>query len=201
MGLAILQKPPVRSPAREALAAAIAKHADAVQNVTACNAAHDSARQAARDADAAVEAAAAAIAEAKTAAVQYLTDVARGTAGEAPLTVKQARANHLAAKDDLEAAIAARDGLEQQRKQAASSANLARMTLDDRLRDAVRDDTDVHALVNEYRKILCDQENRRATLGFLGLSFSGLPANFVPSIDPKAAEFVRALETDADAVF
>ncbi|MGC2351043.1 MAG: hypothetical protein WA553_14530 [Methylocella sp.] len=201
MGLAMAKRPP-RSPAREGLAVAIARHAEATRNIEASEAAYEASRVAWHDADAAVEAARVTLKEAPDAEAAYLVAKARGeTPDEAPVTPRQARLNLQQAIETFDAAVVARESLDLHRKQASSSAFIATMNLDDRVQDAVRDDTDVHALVNEYRKILCDLENRRATLGFLGLSFSGLPDDFVRTIDPRATAFQKALESDADAVF
>jgi chromosome segregation ATPase len=100
-----------RSPERQALAAAIAVHAQLSVEIEAIEDAHEGATQTVYAARHAVEGAEKAIEEAKTNAADFLTNTLLGTGGTAPLTIKQARAALQDAEDELAAALAAREAL------------------------------------------------------------------------------------------
>jgi hypothetical protein len=102
---------PLPSPERAALAHAIAAAADADARKAALAQAAQTTDAEVRAARRAVAAAAEAIETAKSNAVRHLTDIARGTAGEAPVTIRQACASRDEAAAHLEACLAARDAL------------------------------------------------------------------------------------------
>ncbi len=196
-----------RSPERAALAAAIDRHNAATRYLAANETAQQRTFQTIRDARRAVEAATAAIDEAKANAARHLTDTAMGTAGNAPLTVKDARAKVQDAEDALEAAICAQSALVEQQKAAESDLQYARMALDYRVRDVVKAEANAGALVSDYVALHRDLVNRRRVLEFLnlrdtipkGLSWQG-EGNW-PDL-PGAAPWrnaVTALESDPDA--
>jgi hypothetical protein len=106
---------PFPSPERAALAHAIAAAADASARKAALVNAGATADAEVRAARRAVEAATEAIETAKSNAARHLTDVALGTAGEAPLSIRQARAAAIEAADHLEACLAAREALNAER--------------------------------------------------------------------------------------
>ena len=102
-----------RSPERQALAAAIEASAQLSVEIEAIEGAHEGATQSVYAARHAVEDAEKAIEDAKTNAADFLTKKLLGTAGAAPLTIKQARAALQDAEDELVAAQAAREALRQ----------------------------------------------------------------------------------------
>jgi hypothetical protein len=117
MSAALKQKAPVSTPTpfptpeRAALAHAISAATDADARKAALAQAAATADTDVRAARRAVAAAAEAIETAKSNAVRHLTDIARGTAGEAPVTIRQACAARDEAAAHLEACLAARDAL------------------------------------------------------------------------------------------
>jgi hypothetical protein len=138
---ALKQKPaltptPFPRPERAALAHAIARAADAdvrkAALVKACATADEEVRLARRALDAAGEA----VEAAPSNAAKHLTDVARGTAGEPPLTIRQARAVAIEAADHLEACLAARDALNAERVD--GSTGLSALLVTDAARAVVR---------------------------------------------------------------
>jgi hypothetical protein len=122
------------SPARAALAIAIAEKAAADEAHRKLVAAGESLAQAVYTADGVVEAARQAIEDAKEGTVRHLTAIATGEAGKAPKTVKQARQEMTDAEEALELARAARDGLTGRIDEARATA--ARMV--DRVREAAK---------------------------------------------------------------
>jgi hypothetical protein len=206
----IRDKETPRTPERVAVAAAIDRHNKAVREVEAANSAFEAVRWGRVNGEEAVERAAAAVEEAKANAAQYLTDIALGTAGTAPLSIKDARAAHQAAIDDYEAAVAARIAVEKHRQGAALTLSLARLHLDECIRAVVKAEPAVRDAIAVYIRIKSDLANRWRTIAWLeknmmvppDLKNRGANINLVPS-DQNGAEwegFVKALETDPDAV-
>ena len=111
------------SPARAALAIAIAEKAAADEAHRKLVAAGESLQNAVFDADGAVQAARQAIEDAKEGTVRHLTAIATGEAGKAPKTVKQARQELADAEEALELAKAARDGLAKRIEEAKVTAS------------------------------------------------------------------------------
>jgi hypothetical protein len=122
------------SPARAALAIAIAEKAAADEAHRRLVAAGETLERAVYAADAVVEAARSAIDEAREATVAHLTATATGTAGKAPKTVKQARQELADAEEALALARAARDGLQGRVEEAKATAG----AMVDRVRSAAK---------------------------------------------------------------
>jgi hypothetical protein len=158
-----------RSPERERLAEAIERHADAVRMLDANKAAQESTQQTRRQAQEAVERSVAMIEEAKTNAATHLTAQAMGTAGEAPLSVKAARDNAVAAQDALEAALSAGAALVEQAKVAERELQYAAADLDKAVREVVRAETGaaVSELLKQAEALQSGLVNRRVVLRHL----------------------------------
>lgn len=107
--MALLPKRAPLSPERTALADAIKARAARQSEADAREAAKAHAEAAVYDARRAVDAAHAAVREAPEAAVRHLLATAAGTAGERPLTAREARDALTDAEHHLEAALAASD--------------------------------------------------------------------------------------------
>jgi hypothetical protein len=99
------------SPARQALAKVIAAIAENQRQIAALSVAIETAWSTVSAAEAAVTVAQDAMAQAQRNAATYLVDQALGVAGDAPKTIQSARAELLAAEDNLAASKAARDAL------------------------------------------------------------------------------------------
>ena len=110
-----LRKPPPRSPARMALADAIANHDATVALVDADKRALANTEQSVHACHREIERATVAIEDAKKATARHATAVAMGGAGPTPTSVKQARADLQDAEDALEAALSSAAELRSQR--------------------------------------------------------------------------------------
>jgi hypothetical protein len=167
------QPPPPRSEAREALAEAIKRRADLSRELDAIKQALENARAGSRTAKDAIPAASAAVERAKVDGVTYLAAVAMGTAGEPPLSAKDARASLQQAQDDLEMHEAALTGLEERKTRVETSLGFAR--------DAVkRKMQDVCASEPSFRKLFEEFENLRRQVASRQLLFS-----FLFSVTPR----------------
>jgi hypothetical protein len=142
-----------RSAARIVLAAAIERHATATRELAANEAAQLKAEAARGEAADAVERAQRALEEAKSAAAKHLTRTIMGTAGDAPKSIKDARAALIDATDTFEVAGEAYDALVQQRPSLAQEASFAQFGLRDKLRDLVRSDPAVKQLIEHYTEL------------------------------------------------
>lgn len=119
---------PPGSAERAALADLVTAKREADARRVALQQAHEAAQGAVQARRDAVERAEAAIATAKAEAANYLVAQRLGTAGEAPTTIKEARAHLVDAQDDLAAAMAAADTLAAQLEETASNAVLTLRT-------------------------------------------------------------------------
>jgi chromosome segregation ATPase len=201
------EKPPARSAVREALAAAIERHERAKRELAATEEALDTCRGTARDAESALERAAAAIEEAKANAARHLTDTALGRAGEAPVSIRQARANYQNAQDDYDSAIAAKGALAAKLKEAESELYWAQTKLNEGVAAAVKTDPAIRKLVVDGMAAHQELANHFAASAWL--SSKGLIPDDLkdwhkrpPAINPDTSAleaFVNALAGDADA--
>jgi len=167
--LRIAGEAPPRTPERIALAEAIERHTAAVRILDANKAAQELTTQTRRQAQDAVERSVAMIEEAKTNAATHLTAQAMGTAGEAPLSVKAARDNAVAAQDALEAALSAGAALVEQAKVAERELQYAAADLDKAVREVVRAETGaaVSELLKQAEALQSGLVNRRVVLRHL----------------------------------
>jgi hypothetical protein len=129
---------PFPSPERAALAHAIAAAADVSGRGAALVKAAATADVEVRAARAAAETAAEAIETAKSNAARHLTDTALGTAGEAPQSIRAARAGAIEAADHLEACLAAREALRAELSSEESRPTLARLRVEDAAKAVIR---------------------------------------------------------------
>jgi hypothetical protein len=200
-------EPPPRSPERITLAAAIERHAGLVRHLTANMAAQEALHEVINAARDRVEAAGAAVEQAKVDAAQHLTASAMGTAGAAPVSVKAARTAAQDAQDDLDAALAARAALEKQRGPAENAVSLAEYTLNIAVRNVIRGDSTVVALVARFTALHRQFASLCAPLQYLD-SANMLPEDLKawrrePTMPGDSAApwkaAVAALASDADA--
>lgn len=194
-----------RSPERTALAAAIERHSTAEQRFAAVNQALEGSASAISVANRGVRDAEAAIEQAKADAADHLAATMMGTAGAAPVSVKQARANLLDAEDKRDAAQAARGALEQEHKAAKQSLTIARMNLTDAVHAVVHADSATQALINAFNAAQRRYVDLRRAME--SLDGHGLPFRFfgteeswpdLPGGTPWKQALI-ALETNADA--
>jgi hypothetical protein len=139
MSAALKQKPltptPFQSAERARLGHAIARAASVDAQKAALAKAVATADDEVRAARRAVEAADEAIETAKSNAARHLTDVARGTAGVPPQTIREARAAAIEAADHLESCLSAAEAL---RTEAAGDNDLSGLLLRDAAHAVVR---------------------------------------------------------------
>jgi 3-dehydroquinate synthetase len=188
MSAQALRLPPGRTPEREQLAEAIERHVEAQRQLAANESAQAATQEAIYAARHAVEQTAAAIEEAKKNAATHLTAVAMGTAGAAPLSLKQTRLAAQDAEDALEAAKSANAALEEQHKAAERELQYASLDLDKCVRDVIRLETGaaVSELLKQAETAQADLINRRVVLRHL------LHADQVAEADKQAvASFLR----------
>jgi hypothetical protein len=197
-----------RSAARIVLAAAIERHAEATRELAANEAAQLKAEAARGEAADAVERAQLALEEAKSAAAKHLTRTIMGTAGDAPQSIKDARAALTDATDSLEVAGEAFDALVKERPSVAQEVSFAQFGLRDKLRDLVRSDLAVKELVERYTELHRRAVDVRRALELLDRN-SMIPDEFRgwnverewPDLQAAASwrAAISALESDADA--
>jgi hypothetical protein len=104
------------------------------------------ARRAVADAKQAVE-------DAKANAAAYLTATINGTAGDPPMSVKDARAALQEAEDNLEAHRSMEDGLEAMRPTIETSLSLAKMSMKDKIAAVVGADPGLRKLLVDYEEM------------------------------------------------
>jgi hypothetical protein len=150
---------PERSPERDALAAAIARHVAAIARLEAIEAALEGIF--AHTAREAVAAAAEAVEDAKTRAARALFEKTTGP------TVAEARAAHAAAQDALAAAESARDALEAEAEAARGEITMSRVRLDMAVADAVRADPATARLVARWREVQREHADLRSAVQLL----------------------------------
>ena len=196
-----------RSPQREALAEAVARHTTAARLVPAIKGEFAAADEAVYDAQDAVERTSPAVAEAQANAGRHRVAVALGAAGPAPQSVSDARAAAQEALDAHAAALAARAALDEQHAAAAGDLQLARLVLERRVREVIAAEANIERLVADFVALHRELVGRRRVLEWLDLqdavprgtawrSEDGWPD--LPGAAPwKAA--AAALETDPDA--
>ena len=196
----------VRSPEREALAEAIARHNELTRRLTAIDAASTTAWTAHKAATAAVAAATAGVEKAKSDAGRHLTAVALGEAGEAPVTVKAARLAVQDAQDALDAAQSAREALAGQRKEIENLLVVSRLRLDTSVAAVIAADPATHALIGRFKEQLRDLTDMRRALEFIEAKLppdlrSWRSAEPWPELagDAPWREALAALLQDADA--
>jgi chromosome segregation ATPase len=163
-------EPPPRSPERIALAAAIDRHAAALADFAATEKALSETRARIYHADGAreaIEKARAAIEEAKTNAADHLTSLALGTAGDAPISVEDARAALRAAEDKLVALEATETALAARLKSCESALYFKRDHLNKGLQDVVKSETGVRKLLSEFAALKREINERSDVLRWL----------------------------------
>jgi hypothetical protein len=160
---------PPRTSERAALAAAIERHDAAQRQLAANKSAQEQTIDTRIEARRAVEKSAAMIEEAKVNAATFLANTIMGTAGEAPLTVKAARAAAQDAEDALEAALSAGAALAEQEKSAEREMRRAADNIDERIRDVVRVETGpaVPSLLKDAEMAQSDLIHKRVVLRHL----------------------------------
>jgi hypothetical protein len=144
---------PLPSAERAALAAAIAKAAGADARKAALAKAITTADEGVRAARLAVAAADQGIEVAKVNAARHLTDTALGTAGVAPLSIREARAAAIEAADHLEACVAARDALNSER--AEGHEGLSAILVTDAARAVIKGGVGARVVKQPWRVTSC----------------------------------------------
>ena len=150
---------PPRSPEREALAEAIARHDAAVDRLAAVQAAREQATQAQYDAKDAIRAAATAVEQSKVDAALVLTGAAPGA-----LSVKDARTKLQDCEDAIEAAISAGGTLVASEKEAAAEVEYANTALEKSVAAVVRAEAPVAKMLAEAKALQNDLVARRVEL-------------------------------------
>jgi hypothetical protein len=171
------QPPPPRprSEQREALAAAIERRNDLTRELDAVKTALENARAGSRAAKDAIPAARAAVERAKVDGVTHLTAVAMGTAGEPPLSVKDARASLQEEQDKFEMQETALAGLEDRKTRVETALDFARSAVKQKLQDVCASEPSFRNLFEEYESLRRQAASRQLLLGFL---FSVTPRDF-----------------------
>lgn len=160
---------PTRSPARQALAAAISRLADLDREAAAIAKASDTVWAKLTPALAAVEAAEAAIDTAKALAADRIVAEALGTPGERPMSLKEAHAAHQAAVDEHEAYRAARTTLEAKARAVDNIAAVVRLDVRDRVKAVIASEAvdAAQRLAGEYATLHRELVDRRRALDWL----------------------------------
>ena len=133
------EEPPL-SPLRRELAMEIARNRLLAERHAALVVACDAARESVWAGRVDVERAEGGVEAAKAAAATHLVDLANGTAGAAPVTIRAARAALVDAEDDLAAREAARVALDAQLAEAKHAPEFARQRLRDAALAVVREE-------------------------------------------------------------
>lgn len=141
---------PPRTPERESLAEAIARHGAATKQLVRIAAAHERASETVFDSNDSVDRATAALDEAKVGEGSYLTAVALGEADAAASPVKTAAANVEQANEQLATARRTRDALEAEIKTAENNLMWAKNKINDVVGAAVKTDPATAQLVAEF---------------------------------------------------
>jgi chromosome segregation ATPase len=148
--LRLATEPPERTPERQSLAQAIARHDAAAKRLAAITAAHERASGAVYDLKDGVDKAIAALDEAKAGEGSYLAAIALGEADATLSPVKTAAANVEQANDQLGTVRRTRDALEAEMKAVESELMWAKSKLDDAVRDVVRADPAIRKLAGDH---------------------------------------------------
>ncbi|SHM07024.1 hypothetical protein SAMN05444159_7591 [Bradyrhizobium lablabi] len=166
--------PPPRSPERVALAAAIERHTAAVRE-------HDATTRALDEAKAriyhdgnqaeAVEKAKAAVENAKANAAKHMTESLLGKAGEAPVSIQEARRALQDAEDELEALKAVEATLQTRLTACTSELDWAKRHLRDRVRDVVSSEPGIRNLLTKFEAAKKDLEQRHLDLRWFSRQF------------------------------
>jgi predicted RNase H-like nuclease (RuvC/YqgF family) len=165
---------PPRTPEREALAAAIARHNNAVREFDATERAlretkariyHDD------NAAEAVEKAKAAVESAKVNAAKHMTESLLGKAGEAPVSIQEARRALQNAEDELEALQAVKATLQARFTACESELDWAKRHLRDRVRDVVCSEPGIRNLLTKFEAAKKDLEQRHLDLRWFSRQF------------------------------
>jgi hypothetical protein len=133
-------EPPAISPLRVALADRIEQSRAVTARSAAVSTAFETAEMTVRAARRKLEEAEAGVAQSKIDAASFLTSVALGEARTRPPTINQARVIVQDATDDLESAIAARDGLRAQMTQGEGGPELNQVLLRDAALAVIRNE-------------------------------------------------------------
>jgi chromosome segregation ATPase len=148
--LRLATEPPERTPERQSLALAIARHDATAKRLAAITAAHERASGAVYDLKDGVDKAIAALDEAKAGEGSYLAAIALGEADATLSSVKTAAANVEQANDQLGTVCRTRDALEAEMKAVESELMWAKSKLDDAVRDVVRADPAIRKLAGDH---------------------------------------------------
>jgi chromosome segregation ATPase len=156
---------PPRSPEREALAAAIERHNNAVRNLDVTKRALDEARG--RSLAEAVTKARADVETAKVNAAAHMTETLLGKAADAPVSIKEARRALQEVEDELEALHAIQATLEKRLQDCREEKDWAKQLLDRALRDVIKAEPPVRQLLTKFKAVQADLEQRRFDLFWL----------------------------------
>jgi hypothetical protein len=163
--------PPLESGERLALAAAI-EHRNAVQReLDATLRALDELQESrfAGGARKAVEAAREAVETAKANAAAFVTATILGTAGEPPMTVKEARAALEEAEDNLETQRTVEAGLKAKKEAEEQALYFAKSRVKDKIQSVVGADPSLRKLLVEFEEMRRAVAQRERLLGSLSL--------------------------------
>jgi hypothetical protein len=138
---------------RQALAVAIDRRNLVQRELDATNKALAEMQDKRRDARRAVETAKSAVEDAKAAAATFLTATINGTAGDAPMSVKNARAALLEAEDNLEAQNSVETSLNAMKPALEDSLSLAKMSMKDKIAAVVGADPSLRKLLVEFEEM------------------------------------------------
>jgi chromosome segregation ATPase len=199
---------PPRTPERESLAEAIARHAEATDQLAAVRAARERTEEARHSAEEATAKAKAAIEQAK---IDTAAALVGGTPGAPGTSVKAARAALQDCEDALEAAVAAGSVLAESAEEAERELARAERDVDRAVEAVVKASTEIRALVGRlktaYAELVDVRNALRAVQSRLPDDLKILGSVDIPSIhqdDLKLAATWRAaiaaLATDPDAL-
>lgn len=162
---------PPRSPEREALAAAIERHAHAVRNLDATTRAIDDASTVTTAANQLAAVAAEAVETAKQNAVTHVTARMMGEVNEAPISVRDARELLQSADDDATTARDVEAGLRSSLKAREEEVYWAKRKLTDAIRAVVVSEPGIRSLIRKFKELQDDLEARRGDLRWLDSQF------------------------------
>jgi len=189
-----LDPPPSRSPEREALAQAIAKHAGAAVELEANKAATGAVRRKLREARAGVERAEQTVEKAKDDAAA----VVAGTIERAPLSLGTARLRAEDAMDAMTAAQTALAALEKAGPTLEMRGSIMKSRLDEAIGEVVQSETPVRELLSMHaylQRQLARHEMVLRIISGLGGRHGGIPADACG----WNCEYGGQVETGADA--
>jgi hypothetical protein len=128
-----------------------------------------------REARRAVETATQAVEDAKANAVTFLTATINGTAGDAPASVKAARAALQEAEDNLETQRTLEESLDAMKPALQQSLDIAKSTVKNRIEAVVSTDPSLRKLCVDYKEMRRLIAQRQQLFSFL---FSMIPREF-----------------------